>query len=409
MTDGWVLRRWGDIATIEYGKSLRDYGDRVDGYRVYGTNGPIGWHDAPLYAHPSVIIGRKGAYRGIHYSPEPFFVIDTAFFLKPTQPMDMRWAYYELLTHDINSMDSGSAIPSTSREDFYALPVLVPPLEEQRAIASVLGALDDKIDLNRRMNETLEAIARAIFKSWFVDFDPVRAKAGGEQPWGMDAATAALFPDAFEDSELGEIPQGWTVMNVPEAFEVNPQRRLAAGAVAPYLPMSAMPTDSARPHEWELRDAGSGARFVNGDVLVARITPCLENGKTAFVDFLDEGQVGWGSTEYIVLRSKPPLPLHFAYLFARTADFRMFAIGNMTGTSGRQRVPVDCLNNFKLAVPDEQVARAFERMVEPTFASMRQRDEESTTLAELRDTLLPKLLSGEVRVGAAEQMVEAVS
>ncbi len=173
----WQKRRWGDLATLEYGRALRGYETSQGAFRVFGTNGPIGWHDEALYAHPSVIVGRKGAYRGIHYSAEPFFVIDTAFYLKPKVEMDVRWAYYELLTQDIDLMDSGSAIPSTSREEFYSLTVLVPPLPEQRAIAHVLGTLDDKIELNRRMNETLEAMARALFKSWFIDFDPVHAKA----------------------------------------------------------------------------------------------------------------------------------------------------------------------------------------------------------------------------------------
>ena len=172
----WKEERWGDLATLEYGRALRGYDTSQGAFRVFGTNGPIGWHDEALYAHPSVIVGRKGAYRGIHYSAEPFFVIDTAFYLKPKVEMDVRWAYYELLTQDIDLMDSGSAIPSTSREEFYSLPVLVPPLPEQRAIAHVLGTLDDKIELNRRMNETLEAMAHALFKSWFIDFDPVRAK-----------------------------------------------------------------------------------------------------------------------------------------------------------------------------------------------------------------------------------------
>ena len=174
---GWHERRWGDLATLEYGRALRGYDIALGAFRVFGTNGPIGWHDEALCPHPSVVVGRKGAYRGIHYSAEPFFVIDTAFYLKPKTELDVRWAYYELLTRDINGMDSGSAIPSTSREEFYSLPVSVPPLPEQRTIAQVLGTLDDKIELNRRMNETLEAMARALFKSWFIDFDPVRAKA----------------------------------------------------------------------------------------------------------------------------------------------------------------------------------------------------------------------------------------
>ena len=102
---------WGELATLEYGKSLRGYVSTDGRYRVYGTNGPIGWHSEPLCPHASVIIGRKGAYRGVHYSPDPFFVIDTAFYLKPKVGLDTRWAYYQLLTQDINGMDSGSAIP----------------------------------------------------------------------------------------------------------------------------------------------------------------------------------------------------------------------------------------------------------------------------------------------------------
>ena len=210
MAGEWRDREWGDLATLEYGKGLRSYESASGRFRVYGTNGPIGWHDEALCSHAGVVVGRKGAYRGIHYSPEPFFVIDTAFFLEPKEEIDLRWAYYALLTCDINGMDSGSAIPSTSRESFYHLPVRVPPPDEQRAIAHILGTLDDNIELNRRTNETLEAMARAIFKSWFVDFDPVRAKAEGRGP-GLPKPLADLFPDSFDDSELGTIPKGWHV------------------------------------------------------------------------------------------------------------------------------------------------------------------------------------------------------
>ena len=161
MSKDWSNVSWGNLATLEYGKSLRGYQDSNGTYKVYGTNGPIGWHVEALCPYPSVIVGRKGAYRGIHYSPAPFFVIDTAFYLKPKEGIDTRWAYYQLLTQDINGLDSGSAIPSTSRGDFYALTVSLPSLPEQQAIAHVLGTLDDKIELNRRINQTLEAIAQS--------------------------------------------------------------------------------------------------------------------------------------------------------------------------------------------------------------------------------------------------------
>ena len=203
----WRSALWGELATLEYGKSLRDYDTAPGVYKVYGTNGQIGWHSEPLCPCASVIIGRKGAYRGVHYSPDPFFVIDTAFYLKPKVEIETRWAYYELLTQDINGMDSGSAIPSTSREDFYGLPVRVPPLPEQRVIAQVLGTLDDKIELNRRMNETLEEMARALFKSWFVDFEPVRAKMEGRWRPGESLPACPLSTTNYP-------PTGWWIRSL---------------------------------------------------------------------------------------------------------------------------------------------------------------------------------------------------
>jgi len=284
----------------------------------------------------------------------------------------------------------------------------MPPLPEQRAIAHILGTLDDKIELNRGMNETLEATARAIFKSWFVDFDPVRAKrAGAARRAPTPPDIADLFPDRFEDSELGEIPKGWRIAALPDLIDVNPTRALRKGEIAPYLDMANMPTRGHSPDEVIERLFGSGMRFVNGDTLVARITPCLENGKTAYVDFLKDGQVGWGSTEYIVLRPKPSLPTEFAYCLARSEVFRDFAIQSMTGSSGRQRVPVDSLQHFGMVSPSDKVADMFGKLVRPLFARSRAATDESNTLAAIRGALLPKLISGELRVKDAERFLKA--
>jgi len=141
LPEGWQATKWGELVTLEYGKSLAGYEDGVGTFPVYGTNGRIGSHTAPLCEHPGIIVGRKGAYRGIHFCGKPFFVIDTAFYVEPRQHIELRWAYYEMLRQDINSMDSGSAIPSTSRGDFYNLPVLCPPAEVQEAFVRLLGPL----------------------------------------------------------------------------------------------------------------------------------------------------------------------------------------------------------------------------------------------------------------------------
>ena len=160
--------------------------------------------------------------------------------------------------------------------------------------------------------------------------------------------------------------------------------------------MANMPTVGHAPDTVTERAFGTGMRFTNGDTLVARITPCLENGKTAFVDFMKEGAVGWGSTEYIVMRAKSPLPMEFSYCLARSPRFREFLIKNMSGTSGRQRVPPQSLSYFLLPAPSVGVAREFGRIVRPLMQRARDAARESYCLARLRDALLPKLISGEV-------------
>ncbi|MDT7806331.1 MAG: type restriction enzyme subunit, partial [Acidobacteriota bacterium] len=228
-------------------------------------------------------------------------------------------------------------------------------------------------------------------------------------PEGIDAETAALFPSEFEESELGQIPKSWRVAVLDEAFDINPSRKLAKSKAATYLDMGNVPTSGHRPTAWIKRAAGSGARFTNGDTLLARITPCLENGKTAFVDFLCDGEVGWGSTEFIVLRPKQGLPDYFAYLLCRREDFRAFAIQSMTGTSGRQRVQTNSLAKYKLALPESGslIGMNFGECVAPLAKRIKAASEESATLANLRDALLPKLISGQLRIPDAEKMAEA--
>jgi type I restriction enzyme S subunit len=251
--------------------------------------------------------------------------------------------------------------------------LLLPTLTEQHAISRVLGALDDKIELNRRMNRTLEEMAQLVFQKWFVNNEDIDT---------------------------------WDVVPLPEIIEVNPPRSLKKGDIAPYLDMANMPEHGHRGIEWVERPFGSGTRFINGDTLLARITPCLENGKTAFVDFLEDGQVGWGSTEYIVFRPKPPLPPEYGYYLARSGELRNHAIQNMIGTSGRQRTPASCFNTYTIMSPPMEFASKFGNFAKSVISKVRANDNEARTLAATRDALLPKLLSGELRVKQAEKVIE---
>ena len=386
----WREARWGDLATLEYGKALRSYSMGTGPVRVFGTNGPIGWHDEALYTHPSVIVGRKGAYRGIHYSAEPFFVIDTAFYLKPKVEMDVRWAYYELLTQDINLMDSGSAIPSTSREEFYGLSVLVPPLSEQRAIAHVLGTLDDKIELNRRMNETLEAMARALFKSWFVDFDPVRAKMAGRDP-GLPQHLADLFPDRLVDSELGPIPEGWEAKTLGECFN---------------LTMGQSPPGST------YNEHGEGLPFFQGRTdfdfrypenrkFCTAPTRIAEPGDTLISVRAPVGDINMAWEQCCIGRGVAALrhkaaATSYSYYFTGTIQPTLQEYeqtGTVFGAINKNQFEA-----LRVLEPDTNIVDAFDACARPLDARIRYSIAESRALTTLRDALLPKLLSGEFRV-----------
>ncbi len=279
----------------------------------------------------------------------------------------------------------------------------MPSKEQRKRAGDFFRAIDNKISLNTKTNKTLEQMAQAIFKSWFVDFDPVKAKMNGEQPEGMDAATASLFPEKLVESELGLIPEGWEVGDLSDLMDFNPKRTLKKGTIAPYLDMKNMPTSGHLALDIYDREMGSGTKFKNGDSLLARITPCLENGKTAYVDFLKDEQVGWGSTEYIVMRSKSDSYKYFSYYMARFEPFRKFAIQSMTGTSGRQRAQAQTVQTMPFAIPPISILEKFDAFIAPNMQMIKSHGSENRTLANLRDTLLPKLLSGEIKLETNER------
>ena len=395
----WPMAPAREIVALNYGRALKTDTRNPGNVPVFGTNGQCGWHDEPLAKAPGLILGRKGqGPLGVEWCEKDFWVIDTAYYASTLRAdVDLKYLYHLIKYIGLNHLKDGTSNPTLSRDSFGAQLLPLPPLAEQKAIAAVLGTLDDKIELNRRMNATQEAMARALFQSWFVDFDPVRAKMDGREPVGMDLKTADLFPDHLEDSPLGHIPKGWSARCLPEFIEVNPRRSLKSGTIAPYLDMKNLPTQGHSVEDIIDREFSSGAKFQNGDTLLARITPCLENGKTGYVDFLANAQVGWGSTEFIVFAPKPPLPPQFGYLLARSNALRTHAIQNMSGTSGRQRVPSECFNTFWLAIPPPPITERFDELTAPLMAKIKANADQSHILASLRDTLLPRLLSGELR------------
>lgn len=395
MAAEWRPSTWGEEISLEYGKALRGHDTAQGRYRVFGSNGPIGWTSEPLAQGPGVILGRKGAYRGVQFSHDPFFVIDTAYYVVPKAELDMRWLYYAIKHHKLGEVDDGSPIPSTTRAAVYVLDLDVPPAEEQRAIAHILGALDDKIELNRRMNETLEAMARALFKSWFVDFDPVRAKAEGRSP-GLPQPLAGLFPDSFEHSELGEIPKGWTVTTLADMASLNPESwsRETRQSEIKYVDLSNTKWGRIEAvTSYASSDAPSRAQRVlrPGDTIVGTVRP--GNGSYALIG--EEGLTG--STGFAVLRPSTAQYEGFVY-FAATAADNIDALQHLADGGAYPAIRPEIVAATSIVRPDDKVLGRFSLSVRPLLARIAENEKEARILADQRDALIPKLISGELRI-----------
>ena len=305
----------------------------------------------------------------------------------------------------------GATMPNLNTSIMSAVPFVLPSLAEQKAIAAVLGALDDKIELNRRMNATLEAMARALFQSWFVDFDPVRAKLDGRQPEGLDAATAALFPATFQVSPLGPIPQGWDVKTADEVSTVG------IGKTPPRKEhhwFSENPSDVP----WmSIRDLGDAGVFIShtSEFLTAeavekfRVRRIPDN--TVVLSFkLTMGRVAITDGEMLSneaiahFRLNPEMPFGSAYLYCYLKGFGYDQLGSTSSIA--TAINSDMVRGIRILVPPIGIAEVFEQTVKPLFTQMKNIRKQSRTLATLRDTLLPKLLSGELSVAGAEELAQ---
>lgn len=362
---GMLDCKLGDVIKFGNGKTRPSSAGVIP---IYGGNGILGCSADANYVGETIVIGRVGAYCGAtYYEDQPIWVSDNALAAKPKDKNNAKYLFYFLRQLDLNQHAQGSSHPLVTQTLLNSIDIaIVEDPDEQKSIAAVLSSLDDKIDLLHRQNQTLEAMAATLFRQWFVE-------------------------EAQEDWEDGTIT---------DLIEFNPPRKLAKGFIASYLEMAALSNATFNPDGWYDREFSSGTKFINGDTLLARITPCLENGKAAYVTFLQEGQVAWGSTEYIVMRPKGNLHPFFAYTLARNSDFRDYAEGCLAGSSGRQRVDVDHLKNYKIKIPSGEVVGEFNAFAKSAVPKLHSNSLQICILEKLRDNLLPKLMSGEVRVAA---------
>lgn len=393
----WPSVPVGELVKLIYGKTLTA-AERVEGdVPVYGVNGVTGWHDQALGMGPTVILGRVGMGNlGIEKCNGPFWVTENAYYTEIDESrLDCSYFYYFVKLTGLNHLKDGSSKPILTRSRFSIVPIPLPPLEEQRAIAHILGSLDDKIEANRRMNETLETTARAIFKSWFVDFDPVHYQSRGETPPGMDAETAALFPDSFEESELGLIPRGWRVGTLGDVAE-NPRRSIQPEELpidTLYVGLEHIPRQSLALGDWgTVEDINSNKyQFEEGDILFGKLRPYFHKVVSAPIG-------GVCSTDILVIVPQDEVFYGFSLMHLSSEAVVEYATRVSTGTR-MPRANWDNLSKYPVIVPPCELLEVFNSIVFPMLNEIMGNIHQSRTLAETRDALLPKLVSGEVRVG----------
>ena len=408
----WHEVRLGDVMSFANGRSSPERsGDSL--YPVYGSNGIIGKSNEMNADANTIVIGRVGSYCGsLHFSNENCWITDNAIRAKAVGENDSKFFFFLLQSLGLNEWRSGSGQPLLNQTILSSIPTVIPSLSEQRAIAHVLGTLDDKIELNRRMNETLEAMARALFKSWFVDFEPVRAKmegrlSAGQAGWrrgeslpGLTSEHYDLFPDQLVDSGLGEVPEGWAVKMLGDICHKPQYGYTASASDEDVGPKFLRITDinkkawiewQAVPH-CEISDANqSKYRLRHGDILIARMADpghgCMveEDRDAVFASYL--------------IRFRPVHERYARLLqyWLRSDAYWELVIGRGAGTT-RVSLNAKVLSEFPLVVPPTPLLDAFGAQVGSLRTRLVANAEESRILTAQRDTLLPGLVSGEVGV-----------
>jgi len=448
MASSWPTVQLGDVVDLTTGFPFDSsrYAEDLAGIRLLrGDNvaqGVLRWDGAKRWPHSETEnlqgyflkegdvvlamdrpwIDRGLKYASIHSVDLPALLVQRVARLRGKERLDTRYLTYviggEAFTNYILGTQTGTTIPHISAGQIRDFRFALPPLPVQRAIARILGTLDDKIELNRQMNETLESMARALFKSWFIDFDPVRAKSKGSDP-GLPADIAALFPDSFEDSDVGEIPKGWAVRSLGELIKTvkgcsYTSDDLVDSDTALVTLKSFARGGGYRPDGLK-SFAGSykPEQVVTPGELVIACTDVTQAaaviGRTAVVRGITGYRTLVASLDTLIVRpNSQDMTRSFLYFLGRTDDFVAHTYSHTTGTTvlhlAKEAVP-----SFAFVLPPAQLVRVFDSLANPVLSRIEASDEQSETIASLRDALLPKLLSGELRTSSMRQRAEVKS
>lgn len=397
MSNEWREVSLGDVVTLQRGFDLPETEREPGPYPVIASTGPVGTHHTAAVKGPGVVIGRSGSLGGGQFIKSDFWPLNTTLWVKDFHENDQRFCYYLLKSLNLADFNAGSGVPTLNRNHIHPLPVKVPGVVEQRAIAHILGTLDDKIELNHRMNETLEAMAKVFFESWFVDFAPVRAKMDGhwrrgESMPGLPKEHYGLFPDRLVDSDLGEIPEGWEVKALGDLAKVIYGAAFASkhfndtGKGLPLIRIRDLATHAPRVFTNEQHPKGHLIR--PGDIVVGM------DGE--FRAHIWKGPVSWLNQRVCCFQPHQGVPSQYLIksLTGPLANFERSKVGTTVIHLSKTDI-----ESIQLACPPTEVFDAFAFWTDPIVQQIVECAATSRFLTAQRDALLPKLLSGKITVG----------
>ncbi|MBA4695886.1 MAG: restriction endonuclease subunit S [Legionella sp.] len=401
---GFTVNEWrtltiGEFCPFYYGKALTQPERKKGNIPVVSSAGITGFHNKALVDSSGIIIGRKGTVGNTTLCDEPFWAIDTAFYiLDDPQKRDLYFTYYLLKNLDFSAMNSDSAVPGLNRDHAHAMLVKVPSIKEQKKIANILRIFDLRIELLKQTNTTLESIAQALFKSWFIDFDPVHAKAEGREPEGMDAETAALFPDGFEETDLGLVPKGWgekavydiaTYINGASyrSFEPNDERR-----GLPIIKIAELKSGVTTQTRYSSVNMPDKYKINYEDILFS----WSGNPDTSIDTFIWSQGAAWLNQHIFRVLPHSNQERSFVFMTLRYLKPVFAEIARNKQTTGLGHVTIADLKRLKIVTPPSTILDKWNAVVTPILDQAFIMDCRSKILSHLRDTLLPRLISGQL-------------
>ena len=361
----WKEYKLGEVCSrLRSGKSIKaDFISNSGKYPVIGGNGVRGYTDESNFEGQAAVIGRQGVYCGnVRFYEGEAYMTEHAVVVVGNELADTRFLASLLSLLHLGNLSAQSAQPGISVQTLSKQIVRLQSIEYQKQVSCILESLDNKMEVNRRINDNLEKQGQALFEEYVM------------------------------------VPKKPRTQLLSDYALINPTRTIVKGREARCIDMSSLPTKGPFPSDWIFKEYNGGMKFKNGDTIMARITPCLENGKTAYINFLNEDEVAFGSTEYIVLSAQKGICSELFYFLARNNDFISYAIAHMNGSSGRQRVSRTDIANYIMPEISKDTLDIVNEKLCGIMKVIKINSLESRHLAEIRDILLHRLMSGELKV-----------